>query len=142
MNKLSANQQIIVDAVTSGLTTAAAIAEKTGLTKAAVSANMKPLRDKGVITTTEVNGVLTISLTGEAKAARVDAAFEKAAKPAAKKVVDHPAPASVTITGPAVDGFRPRDIVQQLIAQGTPKKVAKNMVYNSGLGRNNWRMGE
>jgi len=127
MNKLSANQQTIVDAITSGLDTAAKIAEKTGLTKAAVSANMKPLRDKGIITTAEVDGHVVMSLTGEAKAARVDAAFDKAtaAKKTAQPVI-LVAPREI----PKYLGGRPRDVVQALIAGGYSKKAAKAHVYD------------
>lgn len=127
MIKLSDNQQAIVNAIKNGHVAVVHIAEVTGLTKGAVSANIKPLRDKGVIETYEVDGVTLLRLTTQQEAPTATTA------PIATNSDD-----TIISIDPSL---RPREIVQALIKAGTPKKVAKHMIYNTGFGRNGWKMG-
>lgn len=118
--KLSANQQLIVDAIKTGHAGVTLIAIATGLTKAAVSANIKPLRDKGVITTTEVDGVLLVKLAEGSPAPTVTA----------PTVAPKVAPGVVLIES-ITKLTRPRDIVLNLIkVSGMTKKAAKRVVYD------------
>jgi DNA-binding transcriptional ArsR family regulator len=120
--KLSANQELIVAALKKGHVTVAEIAEASALTKAAVSANMKPLRDKGIIETNDSTGVMIVSLASWNAAPAV-------ATPAPTSPI-HSAPAAVLIASIEAQ-MSPRTIVKNLITTaGMTKKAAKRVVYD------------
>jgi DNA-binding transcriptional ArsR family regulator len=117
--KLSTNQLAIVNVlIRLGTLFVATIAEETGLNKSAVSANIKPLRDKGIITTAEVDGVLAVTYV------KLEARVETA--PAPLKM----APSECLIWSVSAK-LAPRQIVKDLIKlSGMTKKAAKRVVYN------------
>lgn len=130
---VTANQQIILNAISAGSTTVLEISEESGLSKQAVSANMKPLREKGMVTADDTGKVVKYNLGIFGRSAPIVESSSKKPSPTVKKAkIPSAAHPEVLMNELKRQSVRPRDIVVRLVAEhNLPKKVARALVYDN-----------